>query len=574
MVTTAQAEIITVDDDGPAEFDNIQAAIDDANAGDVIEVRTGTYTGRGNRAIDFRGKAITVRSTDANDPAVVAATIVDCNASAAEPNRAFYFHTGEDVNSVLAGMTIINGYYHISPGGGAIFCSSNSRPTISNCIIKDNFANLGGGINCAGNNPVISNCIITANRAIIFGGGIHCQGGSPTVLNSLLSGNRAASGGALSCIGSSCEIVNSTFSGNAATTNGGGIYALSSPALAVTNCVLWANIDSSGINESSQIYNRAAIAGYCCIQDADANDGELYPGQGNIDDDPLFTEMGHWGDVNDTSVVVSPSHPNAVWVDGDYHLLWASPCIDAGDPCGVYEGQVDMDGEGRVAGDRVDMGSDEFWAEPDIEVSPLVHDFGDVELGSSRTVVITISNFGDGALTVSEIAMAEPSSGDFTVAAGPSLPAVIEATSTADVNVVYEPSALGYSSDTLRIVSDDPDEAVVEVELGGVGTSGEVPPSEQIAAILDFVADSVAGGTLVGDGPGKSAPHRLNAFENMLEAAGDLIEGAYLEAACQQLSDACRRTDGQLKPPDFVAGEATPELAAMIEQLMTDLGCE
>ena len=74
-----QARIITVDDDGPADFNNLQAAIDDANHGDVIEVQPGTYTGDGNSDIDFLGKAITVRSIDPNDPNIVAATIIDCN---------------------------------------------------------------------------------------------------------------------------------------------------------------------------------------------------------------------------------------------------------------------------------------------------------------------------------------------------------------------------------------------------------------------------------------------------------------------------------------------------------------
>jgi hypothetical protein len=50
-----EARIITVDDDGPADFDNIQAAINDANEGDVVEVNIGTYTGLGNRDIDFLG---------------------------------------------------------------------------------------------------------------------------------------------------------------------------------------------------------------------------------------------------------------------------------------------------------------------------------------------------------------------------------------------------------------------------------------------------------------------------------------------------------------------------------------
>ncbi len=45
MTLPCGARIITVDDDGPADFDNIQAAINDANNGDTIIVADGTYTG-------------------------------------------------------------------------------------------------------------------------------------------------------------------------------------------------------------------------------------------------------------------------------------------------------------------------------------------------------------------------------------------------------------------------------------------------------------------------------------------------------------------------------------------------
>ena len=58
---------ICVDDDGPADFNNIQAAINDANDGDRITVADGTYTGNGNRDIDFLGKAITVHSENGTE---------------------------------------------------------------------------------------------------------------------------------------------------------------------------------------------------------------------------------------------------------------------------------------------------------------------------------------------------------------------------------------------------------------------------------------------------------------------------------------------------------------------------
>ena len=102
----------------------------------------------------------------------------------------------------------------------------------------------------------------------------------------------------------------------------------------------------------------------------------------------------------------------------------------------------------------------------------------------------------------------------------------------------------------------------------------EPDPSEQVAEILDFVDTSVDGGTLTGDGPGNSAEKRLNALINMIEAAGDLVEDGDIEGACQQLLDAYKKTDGEPKPPDFVAGEAASELADMIQDLRATLGCE
>ena len=61
------ADTLTVDDDGPADYDKIQDAINDAVDGDIVQVLQGHYF----ENIDFRGKAITVTSTDPNNPTVV-----------------------------------------------------------------------------------------------------------------------------------------------------------------------------------------------------------------------------------------------------------------------------------------------------------------------------------------------------------------------------------------------------------------------------------------------------------------------------------------------------------------------
>ena len=48
-------------------------------------------------------------------------------------------------------------------------------------------------------------------------------------------------------------------------------------------------------------------------------------------------------------------------MEGDYHLLPGSPCIDAGDPNYIAgPNETDLDGNPRVANNRIDMGAFEF----------------------------------------------------------------------------------------------------------------------------------------------------------------------------------------------------------------------
>jgi len=223
----------------PAEYPTIQAAIDAAVDGDTVIVADGAYTGPGNRDIDFLGKAITVRSIDPNDPNIVAATVIDCNGTWKNPHRGFYFHSGENAHSHVAGFKIINGYHW---DGGAIYCWESS-PTISNCIISGNDSDGlggGGGICCLhGSSPTIINCQISDNLA--NGGGIYCDYSSPTVSNCTITGNVAERGGGIYCNDSSSPIITKcTISGNWSSI-GGGIYCewYSNPT--ISNCIITGN---------------------------------------------------------------------------------------------------------------------------------------------------------------------------------------------------------------------------------------------------------------------------------------------------------------------------------------------
>jgi len=212
-----------------------------------------------------------------------------------------------------------------------------------------------------------------------------------------------------------------------------------------------------------------------------------------------------------------------------------------------------------------------------IQVSPQAYDFGDVELGSASSTLITIVNPLGGTyedpLVLSTISLAEGSSADFAVTLNPA-GTTLQPGQSVDVEIVFTPTAEGYAAATLQIASDDPVSPLIQVPLGGVGVNVEPPPEEQVAVVLAFVEAAVEAGSLAGEGPGGSAGNRLNALQNMIEASGDLIAAGAYDEACAQLGAALKKCDGQPSPPDFVTGEAASTLALMIEELRAALGCE
>lgn len=232
-----------------------------------------------------------------------------------------------------------------------------SGPILVGCVFSDNLSkNHGGGIFNGASNPVLTQCDFRSNWASNNGGGMYSRNGTVTLTNCIFSGNSAdADGGAIGNSGDT-TVANCTLSGNSARGQGGGIHNDESDssleaALAVTNCILWNNRDSGGVDESAQIFGGTPNVTYCCIQDADANDTNVYAGAGNIDDDPRFVRPGRWAKAQNPDIPAEPNETNAVWVDGDYHLLPASACIDAGDP------DADFSAEPEPNGGRINMGA-------------------------------------------------------------------------------------------------------------------------------------------------------------------------------------------------------------------------
>jgi hypothetical protein len=357
-------------EDGSQEhpFDAIQEGINAAVNGDTVLVLDGTYSGTGNRDIDFGGKLITLRSQNGPD---------NCRIDCQQLGRGFYFHNGETVEAVVNGFIIQHGYAsQSSPGrayGGGTY-NDGSSPTVTNCVFSgnDTYWTGGGMCNRNGSSPIVTNCTFIDNHARGFdgggmynadsapkvinctfaanvahggggvgsyGGGMRNHGSSPTAINCTFTGNSAVYGGGMENGSSSPTVTNCTFSANTGTSWGGGMDNCNQSSPTVANCTFTGNSSSSGSgmrnangsptvtncilwgDNGTEIYTASGtpVVTYCDVQGG-------YSGTGNIDGDPLFVDR----------------------VNGDYHLSAGSPCIDAADNDGMPPDTLDLDDDGDI----------------------------------------------------------------------------------------------------------------------------------------------------------------------------------------------------------------------------------
>jgi hypothetical protein len=77
---------------GTGDYPTIQAAIDAASDYGAVELANGTYTGTGNRDVDFKGKKVRVYSQSG----VPSQCVINCQGSGAANHRGFLFFHNED----------------------------------------------------------------------------------------------------------------------------------------------------------------------------------------------------------------------------------------------------------------------------------------------------------------------------------------------------------------------------------------------------------------------------------------------------------------------------------------------
>jgi parallel beta-helix repeat protein len=371
-IFNAQATIITVDDNGSSDFDNIQDAINSSGPGDTIIVRPGTY----NRGIFFNNKPVTVTSESPDDQGVVQSTIITNDSS-----YSVNFDFGEGLDSVITGFTITGQGVHCYGASPTISkniikdCSSHgiygedgAAPVVSGNTISSNAGygiyycdgpienntisqNKGGLAYC--NGPITGNFITNNfdNTASNSGGALlFCKGpiisnvieenyarnrgGACYECSGIITGNRiigntsGISGGALSnCRG---RIMNNIIAGNRSA-NGGGLFS----CIQIYNNTIVYNIAEENGGAISQCpgyiknniiaFNSANFvggiygAGTSAYNDFWSNEGGNFGGgvtmgPGDILAEPLFVSNGYWDDNG------TPDESDDFWVDGDFHV--------------------------------------------------------------------------------------------------------------------------------------------------------------------------------------------------------------------------------------------------------------
>lgn len=432
----------------------IQWAVDDADEGDEIILDPGTYTGFGNREIDFFGKNLILRSID---PSVVAATVID----AQNTPRIFRFSSGEDRGTRIEGLTLTGA------NASAIYCC-NASPTVSGCVFSSNsgrgiyiypgdmhiedctFEANGGGIENSGGSPQIIDCRFTGNTDD-RGGGIYTSGGASIVSGCTFTGNTATSqGGGLfgtSSVGdliiedclfsgnisqdrggglyvyNNVHLVNTIIVGNTAVNDGGGIMTLSgSPSL--TNCavvnnradtgggivalgstatmdntILWKNAAGSTGPQIALIahpfLNTTITANACTLEGGPAdvyfeNATCTLSWTNGITADPEVVDPGSWDD-NGTPGDLSDD----TWYCGDYHLTASSPCIDTGNDTALRLPAFDIEGDPRrVDGDGDGTSTVDMGVDEYMRISLCEGDFdhdGDVDGSDLAELVLNPS---------------------------------------------------------------------------------------------------------------------------------------------------------------------------------------
>lgn len=207
-------------------------------------------------------------------------------------------------------------------------------------------------------------------------------------------------------------------------------------------------------------------------------------------------------------------------------------------------------------------------SEPDIELSQTEYYLGRIDVGSVQADVVPVFNLGNAPLAIESLQLEQGEQTQFTLAPLQALPVTLEPNSVIDLEVSFSPVAEGIDTAVLSILSNDPNDPVIDVVLTGEGMSVVLSSEEQITQILGFFDGAIEEGSIQGVGNEKSATNKVEVFGKILSLADELLQADYDEYALETLLMIEKKCDGQKAPKDFIEGLAAEELNTLINELI------
>ena len=370
----------------PAQHTTIQAALDNALAGDTILVQPGTYTE------NITWPAVNgIKLISAGDSSN---TIIDGNSS----GRVIYFPSGGgiDTTTIIKGFTITNGLSTSSWYGAGIYIQSSSplitevaitnnivtdtrsygagvstsnsdaifrNVSISGNIAKSTGRNYGGGLYASSSNLMLENVEITNNIldtiSRSYGGGIYVTSSSNFTMKNVYITNNKVYGTSFTYAGgiyiddANTNMENVLIASNylykaSGTMYGGGIFILGDSTINITNTTIAGNYGSSTSINGSGISSFSTAGSINLTNSILWNDqstmSETYGVTINATYSDIRGGLAGTGNIDTLPGFVSSS---------DFHLTNTSPCVNQG----TIVGATSHDIEGTIRDAFPDMGA-------------------------------------------------------------------------------------------------------------------------------------------------------------------------------------------------------------------------